>query len=89
MSKTEDTLRARFLELGRAKKQLVETEVGPLREKLDGMIAEIREIEAKMAPVDAEYRAAREKLVPLDKEMALITRALAGGNRVANTGPQH
>lgn len=73
-----DTMRARFQDLKAAKAQIIQRDVGPLREQLDSIVAKIQALEADMKPIDAAYREKRETLVPIDREMAIISRALAG-----------
>lgn len=78
-----DTMRRRFHELAAERQRIEEAEVLPARAKADEVVARIQELEVELKPLEAIFRERREQLVPIDREMAIISRALAG-----KTGPE-
>lgn len=81
-----DAMRVRFQQLRADRDRISDSDVAPLRQRLDAVIAKIRELEAEMKPIDAEYRDKRQALVPIDQEMATISRALKGQTAPPTSG---
>ena len=77
MSKTEDTLRARF-KAACAERDAILAKSMPLREKRDGILRKAQDIEKKAEAVAVEIRTAEVGLYDLNNEIATISRALKG-----------
>ena len=77
MSKTEDTLKARFKEAV-AQREAIIAKAAPLRVKRDVILAKAREIEKTADPLNEQIRKAEAGLFDLHNEIATISRALKG-----------